>query len=134
MTAKAKASEVGPAVGTWSKLQQAYVMDASTLGSFVKIGYTPPGESTSSGGNKTSSTDNFTYSGTPSGEGSAAVGATATWSAAARQKLGDCKVENGKWSASISMNTAGDESNKPTGHIPDDNDCSALTPNFDKLQ
>jgi type II secretory pathway pseudopilin PulG len=29
MTAKAKASEVGPAAGTWSKLQQAYVVETN---------------------------------------------------------------------------------------------------------
>ena len=44
MTAKAQASEVGPAVGTWSKLEQAYFMETGLTGSWGVIGYSVPGK------------------------------------------------------------------------------------------
>jgi len=53
MSAKAIAAEVTPAAGTWSKLQQAYIMETGKIGHFAQIGYTAPG----SGGVTTT----FTY-------------------------------------------------------------------------
>ncbi len=136
MTAKAKASEVGPAAGTWSKLQQAYVLDVSSLGSFIKIGYTPPGSSTVSSGNKTSKTNDFDYEGTPaSGDG-----ATATWTAKiggvrnTAKKLGDCV--NGEWKATLSVGTDPSQMGTPSTTITGTQqaDCEALTPNFGLIQ
>ena len=46
MTAKAKVSEVGPAAGTWSKLQVAYIIETGKSGSFAAISYVPPGATT----------------------------------------------------------------------------------------
>jgi prepilin-type N-terminal cleavage/methylation domain-containing protein len=134
MTAKAKASEVGPAAGTWSKLQQAYVLDRDSLGSFTKIGYTPPGEKVEGGEGKESETGTFHYKGTPVGTNTTRD--EATWEAKSIVKLGDCK-EGATWSASIKMTGEG-ETGKPEGTVAgggdDDADCQTLTPNFDKLQ
>ena len=39
MIAKSKASEVGPAAGTYVKLQDAFAAEAGAIGSWTKIGY-----------------------------------------------------------------------------------------------
>ena len=57
MIAKSKASEVGPAAGTYVKLQQAYFSESNKAGGWQLIGYMAPGEN--------SSTTNFSY--TPEG-------------------------------------------------------------------
>ena len=105
MTAKAKASEVGPASGTWSKLQQAYSLEVPKSGGFAEIGYTPPGKiektaaaeegklSTTKG-----TTTNFVYS----DEGSTVT--EGKFYAANVQKLNDCEPPaegkvDGKWYA-----------------------------------
>ncbi len=54
MTAKAKASEVGPAVGSWSKLAQAYFGETSSIGTWLSIGYQAPGDKISAGNYRTS--------------------------------------------------------------------------------
>jgi len=133
MSAKAKASEVGPALGTWYKLQQVYAMEMSKAGSFAKIGYTPPGIAVINGGNKTSKSNNFLYYGTPTGEDDAL---RASWTAELipTNKLGDCQSSTDiKWSASIDINS--DNNNVIiTASLPTDSDCARLTPNFEKLQ
>lgn len=53
MIAKSKASEVGPAAGTYVKLQQAYFSEASKAGGWQLIGYMAPGVD--------SKTTNFEY-------------------------------------------------------------------------
>jgi len=140
MSAKAKASEVGPAAGTWSKLQQAYVLETDSLASFAKIGYTPPGNETSAQAtpeNKTSSTGSFDYAGTPINSNNSL---SASWTATSKNKLGDCD-KGAKWKVSITASdgkiqafdedtfeiTAGENAGTKL-------DCEALTPNFTKLQ
>ena len=59
MIAKSKASEVGPAAGTYVKLQQAYAAESNAAGGWTLIGYSAPGSVSGT----TSSTSNFTYSG-----------------------------------------------------------------------
>jgi type II secretory pathway pseudopilin PulG len=39
---KSKASEVGPAAGSYVHMQDAYVVDQQKVGSFSDIGYEPP--------------------------------------------------------------------------------------------
>ena len=46
MTAKAKASEVGPAAGTWSKLQVAYIIEVGKNGTYLQTAYVAPGQDT----------------------------------------------------------------------------------------
>jgi type II secretory pathway pseudopilin PulG len=132
VSAKAKASEVGPAAGTWSKLQQAYVIETSELGDGGKIAYTPPG-ATSSG--NSGSTVNFGYLLTgPSSQ-------SATWQASNAIKLNDCTAGSA-WLVAASL-AAG--SNMPDYTITvggstanssamGDVACGSLTPNFGKLQ
>jgi len=137
MSAKAKASEVGPAAGTWSKLQQAYITETSKMGDGGAIGYTPPGASKS--GNS-GATTNFTYALT----GESAGGTSASWKAVPLAALNDCKgtVASLGWDVQAALAA---EANSPTYTIkiggvtaPSDaaasGDCGSLTPNFGKLQ
>jgi prepilin-type N-terminal cleavage/methylation domain-containing protein len=123
MSAKAKASEVGPAAGTWSKLQQAFAIETGSVGGFGIIGYTPPGS-------KTAGSSNFTYTGTPA---SNASNSDATWQAKSLEKLGDC-TSGTTWDATISVQNG--ELDKPTTKITgvDQVACEALTPQFKNLQ
>jgi len=135
MSAKAKASEVGPAAGTWSKLQQAYITETSKMGSAVAIGYTPPGATMST---ESGTTSNFSYL----VEGSDAGGYEASWSAKAEGALNDCKGDGAVWSVIATM---GQEANSPDyafniggqdysrGALASGS-CGSLTPNFPKLQ
>jgi prepilin-type N-terminal cleavage/methylation domain-containing protein len=133
MSAKAKASEVGPAAGTWSKLQQAYIAETSGMGDNSMIGYTPPGASSSNG--ITGATGNFFYS---------AIGSKseATWNAIAIGALNNCPPSS-PW---IIYATLSEGTNTPmyTFDIGPDKGisqgsaangiCGSLTPNFAKLQ
>jgi len=131
MSAKAKASEVGPAAGTWSKLQQAYITETSGMGNGSQIGYTPPG-ATQSGSYGT--TVNFSYYVT-------GQTGSATWIAAAAAPLNDC-AKSSSW---IVGATLPDNANSPQYNFNIDGSaatagvllsgkCGSLTPNFAKLQ
>jgi len=130
MSAKAKASEVGPAAGTWSKMQQAYIAETSGMGSNDAIGYTPPGASSAQA---TGSTGNFYYS-------AATTGTTAAvWIASANGALNDCSqgsawvvsAQGGGNNPQYSFNIGG----TPFGAgVNATGPCGSLTPNFPKLQ
>ncbi len=119
MSAKAKASEVGPAAGTWSKLQAAYLMENSELGTDTQISYVKPGTQTATDG--TSGTANFVYS--VSGDTQ-----TRTWTATNKAFGGDCAAASGTWTATYSI-TAG-----ATATLGGPAGCTSLTPNFVRLQ
>jgi prepilin-type N-terminal cleavage/methylation domain-containing protein len=132
MSAKAKASEVGPAAGTWSKMQQAYIAETSQLGANSAIGYTPPGAPSAVA---TGSTGNFNYS------ADAPTPSAAVWEAAAVGALNDCSAGSA-WVVSAEL---GDASNAPIYKIqiagitapstaPATGVCGSLTPNFGRLQ
>jgi prepilin-type N-terminal cleavage/methylation domain-containing protein len=136
MTAKAKASEVGPAAGTWSKLQQAFAMEIPKAGSFKQIGYTAPGDTTSA---KISNTNNFKYT-DPS---TADTAATMTWKAENIQKLNDCGISTqNTWETVYtaaemkvtSAKVAGTELITQNGTNIASGDCGSLTPNFGFLK
>ncbi len=117
MSAKAKASEVGPAAGTWTKLYTAWTMEApdiSSGGGWDDIGYTAPGDNGKSG----SKTSNFTYTegSKPSWEASAG-----DWFKAASINCGS--ASGGRWSITASSGAFG----TPT------NGCFTLTPSFGKI-
>jgi len=122
MSAKAKASEVGPAAGTWSKLQQAYVIEKGEVGDAVTIAYTPPGATESS---NTGSTPNFSYS--------VSVGGTtsSTFSAVNATPLGECTLNQGTWSATGTISGQGAFKPVPVNPIAN---CANLTPNWMNLQ
>ena len=136
MIAKSKASEVGPAAGTYVKLQDAYVAEkGTTVGSWKQIGYLMQNSS------------NFVYCGKSScstsdntdGYGSATDITTDAftggyWTAYNKATLNDCGVGN-NWALSTKANssTGGtilyDGTIKNTGNFL----CAPLTPNFERL-
>jgi prepilin-type N-terminal cleavage/methylation domain-containing protein len=107
MSAKAKASEVGPAASTYIKLQQAYTMEGSgSPGTATDIGYTLPGN-----GGKTT---NFTYTASTAG----------TWQADAEtwiNSVTDCTGSK-TWKVVFASSA-----------ITPTNGCTALTPRFGDL-
>jgi len=121
MSAKAKASEVGPAAGTWSKLQAAYLMENSRLGTDIEISYIKPGTQTATTG--TSGTANFVYSVTGSTTGSM------TWTATNKEFGSGCGEGKGTWSAGYSLADGATATVTST-----EVGCLSLTPNFARLQ
>lgn len=136
MIAKSKASEVGPAAGTYVKLQQAYISEAVAVGNWIIIGYSGPGAADND--KLGSSATNFTYhdDGTYSAN-TAALGTTGIvgWSASNKANLNDCTAGK-NWTVTVaaaSSGTAGEASF--TAAIPSATSagCTPLTPNFTKI-
>jgi len=139
MTAKAKASEVGPAVGTWSKLEQAFVTENGTAGSFKAVGYTPPGDRADNDSEK-GGTATFEYSSTTADKGKAYTNDTtgiATWQAKNKIALNNC-LKDTVWlvnfdrdsikATNIKIGTADVKGKVAVG------DCGSLTPQFGYLR
>ena len=142
MIAKSKASEVGPAAGTYVKLQDAYALENNKAGDWVAIGYSAPGDK-GTDGNHYSST-NFFYAGSgyqaASGEGSEAQ--DAFWSASAKVKLNDCPITTsvtagqGQWNIKASItqaSTTGDQNSisyEASFGSGVETSCGGLTPSF----
>jgi len=123
MSAKAKAQEVGPAVGTWVKMQQAYKMETGNWGGNKEISYKMPGDQPDS---QTSTTSNFSYSASVA----PTVTSTATVDLKAKNKFtaDGCADQAGEWGGSFGSASA----DIPTIIVPT-NDCSKLTPNFGSI-
>jgi prepilin-type N-terminal cleavage/methylation domain-containing protein len=116
MSAKAKASEVGPAAGTWSKLQLAYIMETEEVGTFKEIAYSMPGNN--------GQTTNFDYTGEENTAGA--------WEAKLTKTLTKECGANKIWSATYVA-----DANDPPGEpntLTVDEDCENLTTNFCKLR
>lgn len=134
MIAKSKASEVGPAAGTYVKLQQAYVSEAVAIGSWAVIGYKGPGDNVNATGDgaATSSTNNFTYtdaSGWTNNTIALATGATG-FSASNKAKLNDCDTGD-HWKITVGAGTAAGEATFTPSTLSQD--CLQLTPNFSQI-
>ena len=126
MIAKSKASEIGPAAGTYLKLQQAYVSESNALGGWKLIGYSGPGESK----NATSTqTTNFEYYG---GIGATTTATTATvdWTAKARIDLNECG-KNSTWTVEATPGDGGAVTFAVD--MSDEDNCTALTPSYCKI-
>jgi prepilin-type N-terminal cleavage/methylation domain-containing protein len=121
MSAKAKAQEVGPAVGTWTKLQLAYKMETGNYGGPKDISYILPN---ASGDDLSSETGNFKYTAT----GDAA---TPTWKAESKFNADGC-AEKSEWGAKFVK-----ENDVPQMRIDptkaEDKGCLSLTPNYLKI-
>ena len=121
MIAKSKASEVGPAAGTYVKLQSAYFSESNTYGTWKDIGYVGPGSSNTA---SSSYTTNFEYaSSITSADNATHAGA---WSAKNRVKLNECAVGS-SWvinTAAVTGDTDSYEALSP---------CDELTPTFEKI-
>lgn len=135
MIAKSKASEVGPAAGTYVKLEQAFISErGNALGNWAVIGYAAPGEKTTSGAS-TSKTTNFEYTETATFESDTlALSSTDVvgWNAQNNQKLNDCPSQvNWTVSAKASESTSGEATF--TAKVVDHTNCLALTPSFENV-
>ncbi len=130
MIAKSKASEVGPAAGTYVKLQQAYFSESNKLGGWQLIGYMAPS------GTKASETTNFQYKvgdiGTTDGV-DATDGDKVGWVAHNLANLNECQIGD-NWT--IGMKKAADATKGAdvvfTATVVGAG-CNALTPTFDKI-
>ena len=132
MIAKSKASEVGPAAGTYVKLQDAYVAESGIyVGNWTTIGYNMPGS------------NNFTYAqGQTTAQTVALAGLRAQtgWTATNKAKLNDCAASS-VWQITIAEADNGNASkgspiayNATTPSATNNaGDCAALTPNFTKI-
>lgn len=123
MIAKSKASEVGPAAGTYVKMQQAYVSEAMAIGNWAIIGYKAPGQ-----GNATT---NFAYNdnGTYTNNTAAIAGPVVGFAAANKAKLNDCGasvVADPNWSVSVAETSSGSGEVAFTSTTK----CTDLTPTF----
>lgn len=110
MSAKAKASEVGPSIAGWERVQAAYVLETSLVGGDSLIGFTEPTSKT------------FSWMGSIGSNATATAGAK---SASNSIKLGDC-AKGAVWTSSLQADNGGDAvRTDPTGAA-----CLALTPSF----
>ena len=119
MIAKSKASEVGPAAGTFVKLQEAYAAEKNDVGTWKDVGYKGPGSNKDDSNSETST---FTYAGASAG----------TWVATTKVALNDCP-KDATWgvtttyaSTSGGITTTATSSNETSCVEP-------LTPNFCKI-
>ena len=132
MIAKSKASEVGPAAGTYVKLQQAYFSERSVAGGWQLIGYMAPS------GVAASKTTNFEY--TPgslsvTGE-TAASSLTTAWEAKNVANLNECPAGK-NWTVAVQKSADANKGTDITFTAKADAlgkaGCVALTPTFDKI-
>ena len=123
MIAKSKASEVGPAAGTYVKLQEVYASEQNKVGSWVSIGYKDPSGS-STGGNTT----NFTYA------NDSTNAATLAWKATTRVGLNDCQTGT-VWAVGSSYASSTGNVTATPGFGAKGSGCTVdgLTPNFCKI-
>jgi len=144
MIAKSKASEVGPAAGTYVKTQLAYVSEKDSVGSWDVIGYQAPGEGT---GAYLKATATFTYADGYSDATTAEIPASATlgWKAGNNVKLNDCAkpasapaagTTTSIWNITFKSTTAGDAGSLAFTSAVDGTgtSCQVLTPSFSTIK
>ena len=128
MIAKSKASEVGPAAGTYIKLQDAFASESNKAGTWKSIGYVAPGAAAAGSSGVTT---NFTYTGGIEADVEIAEGtpnAAAGWNASNNVALNDCKIGTGAWKVAV---TAASNGNSLTYVAT--TACGELTPSFAKI-
>jgi len=126
MIAKSKASEVGPAAGTYVKLQDAYASESNKVGTWKSIGYVAPGASAAG---SSGTTTNFTYSGSITDD--AEIGSFAGgngWTASNNAALNECAIGAGNWNIAVAANNNGNSLSYTASTA-----CPELTPSFDKI-
>jgi len=128
MSAKAKAQEVGIAVGTWAKMQQAYKMETGSWGGAKKISYKLPGDVPDGGADGKSKTSNFEYEIAPKDKDTD-TSSVASLTAKNLFTADGCGNGVGKWKG----NFANTNDEDPTTSVEGGTECAALTPNFDKI-
>lgn len=136
MIAKSKASEVGPAAGTYVKMQQAYISESMMMGNWVIIGYKGPGATTDAG--LKSNTTNFDYE--DKGEYTTANNMAAPlpseaatgWSAKNKAKLNDCASNDDNWTVTVEAQP-GTDAAAGEAKFTADTQCAELTPTFNTI-
>ena len=118
MIAKSKASEVGPAAGTYVKLQEAFASERTELGDFAAIGYKSPGAGNSD------KTTVFDYS--------AKKAVAGQWNAVSLVGLNDCN-KGKQWSLKATFDSNKGTVSVKVGSDDKDNCITPLTPNFCNL-
>ena len=128
MIAKSKASEVGPAAGTYVKLADVYFVENNQLGTWQQIGYNAPNGSSGAAASST----NFNYGG--KGTATANTSTQATWGAYNKVGLNDCAAQNSKdiWTV-VPTTNEGTVSWVAAVDDGDTGNCGILTPNFSKI-
>jgi prepilin-type N-terminal cleavage/methylation domain-containing protein len=150
MIAKSKASEVGPAAGTYVKLQDAYASETSAVADWKTIGYVAPGKVDTSAG--TGTTTAFVYGGgkvqatntcsgdVPEGKKCGDTGTSATgssiskgWTASNIAQLNEC-APAAHWDISSAIGLAASN----TGSVSYtktalSTECKQLTPQFENI-
>lgn len=124
MIAKSKASEVGPAAGTYVKMQQAYFSESNTYGGWTLIGYTAP-----NGGE----TNNFKYTGAVDAKGSTSAATPLAWAAQNKAKLNDCGNDKVHWQVDLEAVADGKDAYKASVSNDTDGSCLALTATFENI-
>jgi type II secretory pathway pseudopilin PulG len=141
MSAKAKAQEVGPAAGTWVKMQMAYNMETSSWGDAEQISYKLPGAAkTGEDVKDESETSNFGYklaiTGVSTPPDPAKDKPIATWTATSAFTSDPCD-KGSEWSAELGKNGDTPEMTikKGTGATGTGTvaGCLSLTPSYYKI-
>jgi len=125
MIAKSKASEVGPAAGTYVKLQAAYASEKSMYGGWKLIGYSGPG--TNSTTTASSQTTNFIYAGAMGFDTESNAALADAWSAKNIAKLNDCAGNTVNWHIAHKAVSNGVDGYTAT------TSCPELTANFTSI-
>lgn len=123
MIAKSKASEVGPAAGTYVKLQEAFFAERNVVGSWTLIGYKAPGDN--------NATTNFEYSGATVADGGTTADVDGAWKAKNKTQLNEC-ASGDNWTVKVSPSAAGSAAAASVAFnaTVTGAGCEALTPNF----
>jgi prepilin-type N-terminal cleavage/methylation domain-containing protein len=131
MSAKAKAQEVGPAVGTWSKMQMAYNMETSRWGNPKEISYKLPGKLTTAEDVATvkSETSNFGYEVKYTAGTDGDKQGTAEWAAESVFSSDPCALGS-KWTAKLGGKDTPEMQIVKGGSDTDNKGCISLTPNY----
>lgn len=120
--------------GTYVKLQQAYISEDGSIGTWALIGYKGPGE----GSADSSKTTNFSYSNGVEAKDTLPAQDKIGWTAKNNVQLNDCSA-NSTWTiamkkADASSAAAGDAIfTAKVGGEQSNAGCTALTPSFDKI-
>ena len=122
--------------GTYVKLQQAYISEDGSIGTWALIGYKGPGNVTAT----TSQTTNFSYTDGVAAKDTLPAQDKIGWTASNKVQLNDCNA-NSTWTiamkkadASSGNAAAGDAIfTAKVGGEQGDAGCTALTPSFDKI-
>ena len=128
MIAKSKASEVGPAAGTYVKLMESYAAENNKVGDWAAIGYKGPGSQKNASNSETSSFEYKDNSTTTVGK----------WEAKNLVAMNDCQ-KGAAWHVETSYNTnTGTIETKvgngaTTAGVNQASCITPLTPNFCKI-